>query len=335
MKKLSLLALIFSFTAGIALAESKRQSTDKVEYPEAVAMKLNIELPIIGKSLGGTPEDLAGGNEVLNRSESHNRISDMLRQVNIYDVGRSVQLQHSSLFRSDETSDKNTRTDDEEATRRRASNSNAYGGSMGKYEWWTFETMKAEAIGFDLTNGRVSRMAMHFKQMSGRDVQTLLAKLHPKSSEAIFSANERYWSGGKATIAISKGPTVYCYIWRNTKSQLPSEKADTCVIFEVDPTDWYVAYNKTSADIEKAMRASKVVKGMNTDQAMISMRDFNSIKAKDKAVVQISWYSYSDHWKENRVIGLAKLNDDGRVESFDRYDKDSPDSPKVSGLSNW
>jgi len=102
MKKLSLLALIFSFTAGIALAESKRQSTDKVEYPEAVAMKLNIELPIIGKSLGGTPEDLAGGNEVLNRSESHNRISDMLRQVNIYDVGRSVQLQHSSLFRSDD-----------------------------------------------------------------------------------------------------------------------------------------------------------------------------------------------------------------------------------------
>lgn len=292
-------------------ADVTRKASDDTPFPPVEGKPLKIDLPIIGDALGSTPEDFVGGFEVLSAQRSHRRVATLMEGTRPLDLFADTGY---AAF-----TDRRVRT------------------------FWTFGPARAKAAQFQLTNGRISRLALHYAALSQNDIRQLEQRLLPYvggQPEEVRTGHRSQFNSTRVILGTGKQKLpvpVWCTITTNTRGPA-NQPRDYCVVFEVDPVAWHLAYNDVSDEIIKAMRDGKPVPGMTREQVICVIRDRRARErmTHDPTTRQptgpvIEWFEHSEHWNEDRVIARASFDNDGKLTKFETWSADAPNSPKLNG----
>lgn len=283
-------------------ADPSRRTSDDVAMPVVAPQKVRFHLPIIDDALGAAPEEVTGAFETLTARKSHRRIAALFQHRDLDGGG------HRGAWLLSPPGD----------------------------ALWVFGPFRAAAVTLRLNQGRVVRLALHYPSLPQADFRVLLNKLQPfigGKEIDLTSITQPRRKGVRVTLTGNKTQKlpipVHCsiYWWEGHNA---AEARDTCLIFEIDPVEWYLLYHPVDEDLAASMRSGKPTPGMTREQVVLSVGrlPWRETPLPGGKGTVINWHEYSDHWKEDRVVARARFDSDGKLSEFKTWSANAKDAPK-------
>lgn len=288
---LTVIAVLLALSALVGMTtqphsrQSTSESSDGVPYPEAIEKKGEmISVPILGTVLGETPQESLQGKRVCHESKSKKKIDRL--KVSTWTDPRT------------------------------------FGLPQPQTPWHCFKLSGAQIAELYLTDGRITAVRLHFKQLNDRRAQRIVKALRG-ALHTRGGAESALWEGTvennsvrvKITLmrdARFEGRMIYAYA-------LPTKvvpNGEATLTFEVEPVEWYLIFHQTEPHIAQAMREQRLTVGMTEEQARATLiktcNAETSVETTRTKTVQ--WFQPTDQGR-SRHLKFTAMFRDGRITS--------------------
>lgn len=143
-------------------------------------------------------------------------------------------------------------------------------GSEFNCEWFVIGFAGADAGGFDLTDGRVTRIVLYYNQASPIRAQDTVRRMN------------QIGRGTKPNECVPKNKL-------GNDVPVHADIGTTQITFNVDAVEWNLLYHQASLDIAKAMRSRLPLQGMSEEQAIATFGKPQSVEELGNGELSMLW----------------------------------------------
>lgn len=149
--------------------------------------------------------------------------------------------------------------------------------------WWSSRMYGADAAGFDLTDGRITRVELIYRNDDDRRLHRVLRQL----DQAARAEPDESRVAGKTLLA---DEPARVYTWRD----------GTKVIFKVHRLDWWLLHHDIAPSKAKALKFGKLVTGIPVEAARLVMGPPDN-ESGDLMTWRIV-YAQPAVWRDGRMV---------------------------------
>lgn len=249
-------------------------SSDGMPYPDAIEKRVTIDMPVLGPILGEKPGAALRGKRVLHTDKSKEPIERA--KVSIWTDPRT------------------------------------FGIKQPETPWHCFRLAGADTAEIFLTDGRITAVRLHFGRMTDQRAKAIANAMTAQSVNG--APDSPLWEGHVRVRvklmrdAVFKSVRGYAF---------PAERVQdgaAILLFEIEPTEWYLLCNEVEPRIAEAMRGAKLVVGMTEEEAQLTLVKTCVVKvaATTGETKVLEWYEPVDAGRGRRLKWAAVI-ENGRI----------------------
>jgi hypothetical protein len=154
-----------------------------------------------------------------------------------------------------------------------------------KNSWFAWGLADASVVGFDLTDGRISRLELVFNNITEEKLRGIVgqfAKLHPKDASPF--------------VLRTSDLTI---IWNSYITGEVARQRFGVIVLEVDQVDWYIRHHEPAQSVVDALRARKLIKGMTAEHGKMLFGEPKKSSDLPEGIKVLEWREYRRRPQQN------------------------------------